>query len=216
MLRVLLGLLLSLIIISHADAQDDALAEALRTLDARVLVLGKLRENPLAGMLGRASKADLRDANLRDLKAWQTIKSPVDWEKFRDVRIKALRDSLGSYPPPPKTLKSRVVRTRPGDGYHVDNVVYESRPGLLVAANVYRPAKPAPSMPGVILALSHQRPKNTGWRQDMAMTWARAGCVVIVPDHLGHGEPCGPRRQRRVQSKHQPERRRQPVLHQHA
>ncbi len=186
--RLLLGLSFSLAMISNAAAQDDALAESLRTLDARVLVLGKVRDNPLAAMLSRASKADLREANQRDLKAWQLVKTRADWEKFRDVRIQALRDSLGSYPPAPKSLKSRVVRSRPGDGYHVDNVVYESRPGLLVAANVYRPAKPTASMPGVILGLSHQRPKNTGWRQDMAMTWARAGCVVIVPDHLGHGE----------------------------
>lgn len=186
--RILIGLFVFVAFISNASAQEDALAESLRSLDARVLVLGKVRENPLAGMLGRTSKADLREANQRDLKLWQTVKTRADWEKFRDVRIQALRDSLGSYPAPPKVLKSRVVRTRSGDGYHVDNVVYESRPGLLVAANVYRPTKPAPSMPGVILALSHQRPKNTGWRQDMAMTWARAGCVVIVPDHLGHGE----------------------------
>ena len=122
--RLLLGLSFSLAMISNAAAQDDALAESLRTLDARVLVLGKVRDNPLAAMLSRASKADLREANQRDLKAWQLVKTRADWEKFRDVRIQALRDSLGSYPPAPKSLKSRVVRSRPGDGYHVDNVVY--------------------------------------------------------------------------------------------
>src|SRR5262249_18756277 len=30
--------------------------------------------------------------------------------------------------------------------------------------------------------------KTSGELQDMGQTWARAGCLVLVPDHLGHGE----------------------------
>jgi cephalosporin-C deacetylase-like acetyl esterase len=43
-------------------------------------------------------------------------------------------------------------------------------------------------MPAIVISHSHHRPKHNGARQDMAMTWARAGCVVLMPDHLGHGE----------------------------
>ena len=43
-------------------------------------------------------------------------------------------------------------------------------------------------MPGIVIVHSHHRPKHVGQRQDMAMTWARAGCLVLVPDLLGHGE----------------------------
>ena len=75
-----------------------------------------------------------------------------------------------------------------GEGFQIQNVVYESRPGLVVTANLYVPDPPRESMPGILLAHSHHNPKTEGELQDMGMTWARAGCYVLVPDHLGHGE----------------------------
>ena len=44
----------------------------------------------------------------------------------------ALRD-----PGAPRML---VTRTLEGDGYRIENLVFESRPGLVVTANLYRPA----------------------------------------------------------------------------
>jgi dienelactone hydrolase len=35
---------------------------------------------------------------------------------------------------------------------------------------------------------SHHNPKAQGELQDMGMTWARLGCLVLVMDQLGHGE----------------------------
>ncbi|MCH7728504.1 MAG: acetylxylan esterase, partial [Planctomycetes bacterium] len=110
------------------------------------------------------------------------------WEEFSQARIAALRKSLGQFPEPPKKLNVRVTGRLQRDGYRIENVVFESRPGLWVTANLYLPAKPTDSMPGIILSHSHHRPKEQGELQDMGMTWARAGCVVLVPDHLGHGE----------------------------
>jgi len=173
---------------SQTIEAQESLADALREFDARVITVGKLRENPLASMLARDAKAALREANLRDAKAWSAVKTRADWETFRDGRIEALRKSLGTFPTPPKELNVRVTRSRTGEGFKIDNVVFESRPGVFVTANLYRPAKLADGMPGMILVHSHHRPKHVGQRQDMAMTWARAGCVVLVPDLLGHGE----------------------------
>jgi hypothetical protein len=171
-----------------AGAQDVDLADALREMDARVIAVGKLRENPLAPMLARDAKAALREANLRDARAWAAVKTRADWETFRDARIKALVKSLGNLPAPAKDLNVKVTRSRTHDDYKVDNVIFESRPGVLVTANLYRPVKAKDAMPGMILVHSHHQPKHVGQRQDMAMTWARAGCVVLVPDLLGHGE----------------------------
>jgi len=139
-------------------------------------------------MLSRDHVARLREANAADRTAWAEVRDRASWERFRDARIQSLRASLGTFPDPPKDLKFRVTGTHDGDGYQVDNLVIETRPGLLMTANLYRPSKPAASMPGVLIVHSHQQPKHVGWRQDMAMTWARAGCVVIVPDLVGHGE----------------------------
>ena len=84
----------------------------------------------------------------------------------------------------------------------IDKLLYETRPGLWVSANLYRPADSAPlptepgavpaagakNRPAIILCHSHHNPKTEGELQTMGMTWARQGALVLVPDHLGHGE----------------------------
>jgi dienelactone hydrolase len=57
-----------------------------------------------------------------------------------------------------------------------------------VTANLYLPADAPKSAAGIIISHSHHAPKTEGELQDMGMTWARSGCVVLVPDQLGHGE----------------------------
>jgi dienelactone hydrolase len=178
----------ALVCAQEKPAPNADLATGLRKLESRVIVLGAVREPPLAPMLARDARAALRAANEADAEAWEKVKSRADWERFRDARVQSLRAALGQFPPAPKTVKVRVTRSLEGDGYRVDNLVYESRPGLVVTANLYRPAKAAPAMPGILLSHSHHQPKHTSARQDMGMTWARAGCLVLAPDHLCHGE----------------------------
>src|SRR5262249_12236312 len=116
------------------------------------------------------------------------VKTRADWEKLRDARLHALRASLGPVPPSPKDLKIHVTRALEGDGYRIENLVFESRPGLWVTANLYLPADPPRSMPGILICHSHHNPKSQGELQDMGVNWARLGCVVLVMDQLGHGE----------------------------
>ncbi len=181
--------ILAIFVISPSlHAQDADLAAKLRTLDAGTIVLGPVREPPLASMLRREVQSDLKAAVVRETQAWEKVTTRDAWEAFRAERLKRFEASLGTFPDPPKPLKIRVTGSHQGDGYVVDNVVFESRAGIFVTANLYRPAKPAASMPGMIVVHSHIQPKNIGYRQDMGMTWARAGCVVLIPDLIGHGE----------------------------
>jgi dienelactone hydrolase len=127
-------------------------------------------------------------ANERDLAGWHEVHTRADWERFRNARIESLRRSLGSFPSVPKDLQVRITGTVTGEGYHIDNLVFVSRPGLVVTANLYGPDKPVQSMPGILICHSHHQPKTQGELQDMGMTWARLGCLVLVMDQLGHGE----------------------------
>ena len=43
-------------------------------------------------------------------------------------------------------------------------------------------------MPVILIAHSHHAPKEQGELQDMGVTWAKLGCLVLVIDQLGHGE----------------------------
>ena len=49
----------------------------------------------------------LRAAGERETAAWAKLKSKEDWEKYRDVRIAALKRSLGTFP-------EGTVRVSPG------------------------------------------------------------------------------------------------------
>src|SRR5262245_22517036 len=185
-------LLLSLTTFPSAFAADepknDDLAGRQNKLDSTVIDPKSDLGKRLVRMLREDAQARLREAALQENEAWRQVKTRADWEKFRDRRLEALQESLGKFPVVPKDLKVRVTRKHEGDGYRIENVVFESRPGLLVTANVYSPSKPPRAMPGIVIVHSHHNPKTQSELQDMGRTWARQGCVVLVMDMLGHGE----------------------------
>jgi dienelactone hydrolase len=187
-LAVLAGLLVGWPTLAAGEPARDETAAQLRTLDANVYPPDGEEARGLAGMLARDVRSRLQAANLRENAAWEQVKDRAGWEKFRDARLNALRSSLGQPLPPPANMRVQVTRTLEGEGYRIENLVYETRPGLVVTANLYSPAKPGRSMPGILISHSHHAPKTQGELQDMGMTWARQGCMVLMPDHLGHGE----------------------------
>jgi len=129
----------------------------------------------------------LRHSNEQSSADWRRIENRADWERFRAAKLTVLRNSLGQSSTPPP-LQSRVTGTLNGDGYRIENFLFQSRPGLWVTANLYRPEKPGVAMPGILICHAHHTPKEHGELQDMGVTWARAGCLVLVMDQLGHGE----------------------------
>src|SRR5919108_522678 len=50
------------------------------------------------------------------------------------------------------------------------------------------PAEDRDRMPVILIVHSHHAPKEQGELQDMGVTWAKLGCLVLVIDQLGHGE----------------------------
>jgi cephalosporin-C deacetylase-like acetyl esterase len=175
-------------LLTCAARGEDELAGQLRKLDARVYPADSEQGKELPRLLSADVRARRDAANRRETELWSKVATRADWERFRDVRIKALQDSLGRFPEPPRDLKVQVTGKIDGDGYRVENLVFESRPGLLVTANLYSPAEPSKPMPGILICHSHHNPKTQGELQDMGKTWARQGCLVLVPDQLGHGE----------------------------
>lgn len=146
------------------------------------------RTKALPNLMAADLRRRVREANLRESKAFAAVATKGQWEQYRDARIQKLRESLGAFPEPPKNMRVEVPRTVRGDGFVIHNTLYESRPGWWVAANLYLPAEPPEKMPGIVIAHSHHGGKIGGELQDMGMTWARAGVAVLVPDQLGYGE----------------------------
>ncbi|HEX3149222.1 MAG TPA: acetylxylan esterase, partial [Gemmataceae bacterium] len=172
----------------HADETTDALAKELRDYATAELAKVPGKDGKYSTVLPDYLNKQLKDANTRDREAWSKINSKAEWEKFRDERIMALRKSLGTFPETPKSVPMRVTKTIEAEGYAIENLLYESRPGVWVTGNLYRPATPQAAMPVILIAHSHHAPKEQGELQDMGVTWAKLGCMVLVIDQLGHGE----------------------------
>ncbi|MBC7852460.1 MAG: acetylxylan esterase [Pirellulaceae bacterium] len=171
-----------------AVVADEALVKTLKQLDTRVCPC-KDEQKLLTEMLGKDILSFRKFYQELESEAWAKVKSKVDWEKFRNQRLEFLKPTWQSEGPmPPDDLKIKITRTFQGDGYLIENLVFESRPGLLVTANLYQPAQPRDSMPGILICHSHHAPKTQGELQDMGISWAKQGCLVLVMDQLGHGE----------------------------
>ena len=173
---------------SSAAAADADLATRLRELRSSVVSPESELAARLPQMLADDVRARIASANRRSSTTWAGIRSRAQWERFRDARIEALRRSLGRSPAIAEPLKTQTTGTFVGDGFRIENLVFGRRPGLMVTANLYEPIQPVNSMPGILICHSHHNPKTQGELQDMGMTWARQGCLVLVMDQLGHGE----------------------------
>lgn len=91
---------------------------------------------------------------------------------------------------PPRTpLHARVVNVIERETYHIENVIFESRPGFPVTANVYVPkGKPGP-FPAVVGTCGHSTTgKTEPAYQSFAQGLARLGYICLIYDPIGQGE----------------------------
>src|SRR2546425_5303440 len=101
------------------------------------------------------------------------------------VRAKILQ-LIGGLPDYDGSLNARVTGRIERPRYVIEKVVFESLPGLLVAANLYRPRQPG-KYPGVLLPLGHWD-EGKAAMQRIAINLALKGFVALAYDPLGQGE----------------------------
>src|SRR6185436_13006527 len=106
-------------------------------------VLPATERQAAARMVAEDVQRRLRAANERSSGEWKSVINREEWEQFRAAKLTALRESLGQ-PASPVPLRPRVTGTLGGEGYRIENVVFQSRLGLWVTANLYRPEKARP------------------------------------------------------------------------
>lgn len=173
-------------LVGGSAVRADDLAGALSAVSPEVLTADE-RKNA-AGMVGRDLRGRRDAANAKNRLEWAAIGSRQQWESYRDERLGRLKASLGRWTNPPENLRAKTTGTIEGDGFVIENLAFETRSGDWVSGNLYRPRKSRESMPGILISHAHHQGKEQGELQDMGMTWARAGCVVLVMDQVGYGE----------------------------
>ena len=116
------------------------------SIDARVLSAEQRKTMNVSAMLDRHIRGRVRKILEAEKRERDQIQTRADWERFRDPRLKALAASLGGFPSR-TPLQTRVTKEYAGPGYRRQDLVYQSRPGLWVTANLYLPASPPPACP---------------------------------------------------------------------
>lgn len=125
----------------------------------------------------------------------RSILPAADFEKARP----ALRDEylyqLGLHPLPERTpLKPTITGRLERDGYTVEKLHFQSRPGLYVTANLYLPGSAKGPYPAILYLCGHaSQMKRDGNKaapesQSHAIWFAQHGYVALVLDTLELGE----------------------------
>ena len=130
----------------------------------------------------------VRRAEQQHLRTLDRLKTKADAEAY--VRSAQLRIRKSFGPEPERhPLNARVTRTVERDNYRIENVIFESRPGFPVTANLYVPKGRTGRMPAVVGTCGHStNGKAETAYQSFAQGLARLGYVCLVYDPIGQGE----------------------------
>lgn len=113
----------------------------------------------------------------------------TEFKALRMARKRELYRALGLDPMPPKTpLNARQTGVLQGSGYHIEKVVFESRPRFYVTAHVYVPEGLGPKKRPVIVNVNgHWAHKKDEDRIQLRCQFqALQGYIAIAIDSPGH------------------------------
>jgi dienelactone hydrolase len=116
----------------------------------------------------------------------------AEWEKQRPGLREQYLDMLGLWPLPEKTpLKATITGTLEHAGVVIEKLHYQSRPGLYVTANLYRPKEVKGKLPAILYVCGHSgrgRDGNKTAFQEHGLWFASNGYVCLALDTLQLGE----------------------------
>ncbi len=116
------------------------------------------------------------------------------WGRIRPRYVQEYFDMLGLWPLPGRSpLHATVTRTLNRGDYLVEMVHYQSRPGLYVTGNLYRPTNMVSSekLPAILYVCGHSSRGRNGNKtafQSHGIWFARHGYVCLIVDTLQLGE----------------------------
>jgi dienelactone hydrolase len=120
--------------------------------------------------------------------------TPEAWQA-RATRIRShILKGSGLDPMPEKTPLNPIIRNRREyDGYSVENVAFESMPGVFVTGSLYRPTTGTGPYAAILTPHGHwSNPGDYGrYRPDVqkrSAVLARMGAIVLAYDMVGYGE----------------------------
>ena len=125
------------------------------------------------------------DERLEQLAA---LKTQADAEAYVQSCRERIRESFG--PEPERTpLNPQITGIVERDGYRIEKLIFESRPGFFVTANLYVPTNVDSKRPGVVGTCGHSlNGKAAEAYQGFSQGLVRKGYVCLTYDPIGQGE----------------------------
>ena len=132
------------------------------------------------------------------LAAYEAVKTRADCEKWQKERREFFIRQLGGFPER-TPLNPRIVGRLKGDGYRIEKLIFESRPGHHVTANLYLPAAASnkaagkvattAKYPAVLVPCGHSHNgKAAGQYQRISILLAKHGLAALCYDPISQGE----------------------------
>jgi cephalosporin-C deacetylase-like acetyl esterase len=119
-------------------------------------------------------------------------KTRAEWEARKPRLRREYFDMLGLWPLPEKTpLHATTTGTVERGEIVIEKLHFQSRPGLYVTGNLYRPKKSSGKLPAILYVCGHAfrgRDGNKSAHQDHGMWFASNGYVCLIIDSLQLGE----------------------------
>ncbi len=152
---------------------------------------GMLPEFAYGHMVQEAAVARVRALAGARRQRVAALRSRADAERYVEAARRAIGRAFGPWPTrtPLNVQTTGILERR---AYRIENLLFESRPGLFVTANLYLPAPRSAAggrCPAVLGLCGHsENGKAYPQYQGLAQGLARQGFVVLILDPIGQGE----------------------------
>lgn len=145
-------------------------------------------QSALGSMMWDYIKEYLRLLDERRAQALAALQSEDDFAQLRSRVRERLAEMWGAFPERTPLNPRQTGLIERGD-YVVEKIVFESRPGFYITANLYRPKTSPGKLPAIVFPGGHADGGKAGeTHQRFAILMARQGFAVLAWDPLGQGE----------------------------
>jgi dienelactone hydrolase len=112
-----------------------------------------------------------------------------EWMGRRKVLVTAIREAMGPWPEKDAPLEVKAVGTLERKGYVIEKLLLQTRPGVWMTANFYRPTEAKGKVPGVLCVHGHwANARREPVVQSRCVGLVKLGFAVLLVDAFSAGE----------------------------
>ena len=117
------------------------------------------------------------------------LRSPEDVKRRQEEVRERFIDCLGGLPERNPSLCAKTVGLLQEDGFRIEKVLFQARPGAWITANFYLPEQRNGKIPAILLLCGHaEEGKAYPQYQNVCRRLVQAGIAVLAQDPVGQGE----------------------------